>query len=142
MDVLLLCAVSVSNVEHMAQDLTLGATSEGVAVFVHGHCRRPVRVNAVAASLLLPYETARRRTNDLVRLGLIERRAGEGVVVPSSVVARPNMEAGLEAFATLKEGFLARLAKIGVTRRDGVAMEPEGAHQRGPARRGYQGCSS
>lgn len=62
---------------------------------------KPVSVNSLAASLGLPYETARRQVQRLIREGLVVRsnargaRDAQGVYVPNAVVAG----SGFEAFA-------------------------------------------
>jgi len=52
---------------------------------------RPISVMAIAQSLRLPYETARRRVRHLERLGLVERRE-QGIVVPGAVIASREFE--------------------------------------------------
>lgn len=47
---------------------------------------KPLSVNSLAASLGLPYETARRQVQRLTAAGLVRRVEAQGVIVPESVV--------------------------------------------------------
>jgi DNA-binding transcriptional regulator YhcF (GntR family) len=47
---------------------------------------KPVSVNSIAASLGLPYETARRQVQRLTAAGLVCRVEAQGVIVPESVL--------------------------------------------------------
>src|ERR1700753_3801703 len=51
----------------------------------HSQSERPVRVYGLAASLLMPYETARRHVNGLVKAGLVLRREDQAILVQESV---------------------------------------------------------
>lgn len=117
LDALILCAMSVASLQQTAQAPAPGGTSEDRVQVIPYQRAQPVRVSALAAHLLLPYETARRRTSKLVDQGLVERRPGDGFLVTFPIASMPRMAAGLKEFTTLTEDLLARLAKIGVTRR-------------------------
>ena len=110
MAVLVLRTVTVGNIARLARDPTLARIRVGLADMASDEDRVPVSVYAVSKFLLLPYETARRTLLRLTDLGLVERRGG-GLVVPVAVVARSNLVGGL---AALIEGFLGRLAEVGV----------------------------
>lgn len=56
--------------------------------------RRPVSVRAVAASMGVPLETVRRRTNRLIELGLCRRVKG-GLIVPAATLEGPDAESAL-----------------------------------------------
>jgi DNA-binding Lrp family transcriptional regulator len=58
--------------------------------------RRPVSINAIAASLRLPFETVRRRVNELIAGGVVVR--GEtGLIVPEAFLTAPAYVASVEA---------------------------------------------
>ncbi len=122
-DVLLLRATSLANVDRLVHDPILGAQFGGLADIPSDDHRTPVSVFAIAKFMLMPYETVRRRMNRLVGLGVMERWVHGGFVVPEAVI-RPNVIAGTAEFATLTEEFLTKLSRIGVTQgagRSGVA---------------------
>jgi hypothetical protein len=65
--------------------------------------RRPISISALAASLAIPYETARRQVHTLIDLGLCERVGDEGVIVPARVLEEPRMLQSIERnFVNLK----------------------------------------
>ncbi|HEX5377355.1 MAG TPA: hypothetical protein VFW47_02215 [Phenylobacterium sp.] len=115
MSVLVLRAIGLANVEHLARSRELGAAFGGLTDIPRDEDRKPVSVYAIAKFLELPYETARRITLRLVALGFVERRAEGGLVVPSTVLGRPEVIAGFIEFAQIVELFLQRLALAGVT---------------------------
>jgi DNA-binding Lrp family transcriptional regulator len=95
--------------------------------------RRPVSINAVAASLRLPYETVRRRVGRLARAGacVITPR---GVLVPPRVIDNPaHMAAAIARYERLK-AFYFELKALNVL--EGIAPRPpEGlTHARPPVR--------
>ena len=64
--------------------------------------RRPVKVNAIAAALQLPYETTRRSVSKLVRAGVVVRIEGRGVIFPRAQFARPDYyEAARQSYAQI-----------------------------------------
>ncbi len=123
-DVLLLRATSLANVDRLVHDPILGAQFGGLADIPSDGHRTPVSVIAIAKFMLMPYETARRRMNRLVSLGVMERWVHGGFVVPEAVVIRPNVIAGTAEFATLTEEFLTSLSRIGVSPREGLPAAP------------------
>ncbi len=116
-DVLLLRAASLANVDRLVHDLVLGAQFGGLNDIPSDDYRAPVSAFAVAAFMIMPYETVRRRLARLVTLGVIERWVHGGYVVPQAVVSRPTVIAGTAEFASLTEEFMSRLAGIGVSPR-------------------------
>jgi hypothetical protein len=52
--------------------------------------RQPISINALSISLRMPFETARRCANRLLREGLAIRVA-KGLIVPNAVLAQPQM---------------------------------------------------
>lgn len=75
--------------------------------------REPVSVYAVAKTLNLPYETARRHVRRLMEQGLLEK-SGAGVIVPARVSAWPKVLAGIGELTARTETYLARLSELGV----------------------------
>jgi hypothetical protein len=78
----ILCAIVAANVHHITRspDLTWRYAKRGE--LVPDHERRPVNMNSLAASLALPWETARRHVHGLIEDGLCEKVDG-GVIVPA-----------------------------------------------------------
>lgn len=113
LSVLLLRAVSLANVAHIARNETLGNQYASMDAIPADDLRRPASVYEVGKSLHLPYETARRHMQELVAAGLVDRRDG-GFVTPLSVVASPRVTRGVEAFAALTEDLLLGLARAGL----------------------------
>ena len=120
-DVLLLRATSLANVDRLVHDPILGARFGGLADIPSDDHRTPVSAAAIAKFMLMHYETVRRRMNRLVGLGVMERWVHGGFVVPEAVVIRPDVIAGTAEFATLTQEFLTKLSRIGVSPREGVS---------------------
>lgn len=59
--------------------------------------RRPVSVLGVSQFLGLPYETARRHTGRLEKMGFCRRVGGKGVVIPGEVLRGPEVQALVQA---------------------------------------------
>jgi hypothetical protein len=95
---LIYAAIWVANVHHVTMgndNLRFGGQDDAVPDPV----RRPVTVNAISASLKLPYETTRRYINELVRSGAAVRTDGRGVIVPADRMMRPDhIEAALKTY--------------------------------------------
>ncbi|MET0272593.1 MAG: hypothetical protein ABW360_06350 [Phenylobacterium sp.] len=86
---------------------------------------RAVSVNAIATSLRLPYETARRRVAQMARGGLCVITP-EGVYVPNAVLTLPShMTHALESYEQIRV-FYVRLRRLG------LAPPPSGAPFEGP----------
>lgn len=113
-DVLLLRAASLANVQRLVHDPALGAQFGGLLDIPSDGHRTAVSAYALSAFMLMSYETVRRRMNRMVTQGLVERWVHGGYVVPGAVVMRPHVIAGTALFATLTEEFLTKLARIGV----------------------------
>lgn len=120
---LVLCAVSAYDLERHSPDDTLGQTMMRMGDIALDHFQEPIRIRTISALLLLPVETARRHLKELAQRGLVERRAGEGFAIPPLVEEVPSLSAELEAFGSLTGHLLERLAKIGVTDRNAVAVK-------------------
>jgi hypothetical protein len=82
-------AVVRANTDSLS-DALRGGDNTDVESFVPDAYRRPARASDVAALLGLPHETVRRNLVALVEDGRCERVPG-GVIVPATVLARPNV---------------------------------------------------
>jgi hypothetical protein len=95
---LIYVATWVANVQHVSasnDNLRFGGLEDAVPDMM----RRPATVNAISASLKLPYETTRRYINELVRSGAAIRTNGRGVIVPAERMMRPDhIEAALKTY--------------------------------------------
>jgi predicted transcriptional regulator len=85
LDALILTAALDANMAPVARDPDLRTVYGGVAVSAPDALRRPVSVNAVAQSLHLPFETVRRRFQNLSRAGLCVI-GSQGVIIPLGAV--------------------------------------------------------
>jgi len=104
---LVFTAIWTANVKHVT-NTSRAATSS----MLPDTLRQPVSVLAISRSLRLPYETARRHADVLVREGLAERAGRQGVFVPTHV-AEGTM-AGSVAGHRLVVAFLDELRRAGV----------------------------
>ena len=59
--------------------------------------RRPVSVLGVSQFLGLPYETARRHTGRLEKMGFCQKVGGKGVVIPAEILRGPEVQALVRA---------------------------------------------
>lgn len=84
-DPLLVTAVLDANVAPVAQDSTLSLRYATLEAPPPDDLRRPVSVNAIAASLRMPYETVRRRLTRLAGFGAVTVTP-KGVVTPMGTV--------------------------------------------------------
>jgi hypothetical protein len=86
---------------------------------------RAVSINAVAISLRLPYETARRRIVQMARNGLCVITP-EGVYVPNEILTLPSHQThAVESYGSMRQ-FYFRLRRLG------VAPPPSGVPFEGP----------
>ena len=108
----ILLAVVRANTDGMP-DALRGADGAEVEAFPADGYRRPARASAVAALLGLPHETVRRNIAALVEDGHC-LRVRDGVIVPATVLARPNvLNAWGSNFRDLSRMF-AELSETGV----------------------------
>ena len=105
---LVFTAIWTANVKHVT-NTSRAATSS----MLPDSQRQPVSVLAISRSLRLPYETARRHADTLVREGLCVRAGRQGVFV-STHVAEATL-AGSVAGHRLVVAFLDELRSGGVT---------------------------
>ena len=89
LDSLLFGAILMANTEPLAQDPLLAQAYADVHAVMPDDLRRPVSINAVAQSLRLPFETARRRIRRMARTGdmVITPR---GVYIPAAAVTNAH----------------------------------------------------
>lgn len=89
LDTLLYATISQANVMQISRQADLQVVFAGADDAPPDEMRRPVSMNALAASLNLPFETVRRRVRGLIRAGVCQAVEG-GVVVPTAVVSSPD----------------------------------------------------
>ncbi|MBX3485698.1 hypothetical protein [Phenylobacterium sp.] len=88
-EALLVLAVNQANIAPLTRDPAARARYGQLDAPAPDDERRPVSINAVAASLGLPFETVRRRIRRLAAAGVCTMGA-EGVVVPAAFLASPT----------------------------------------------------
>ncbi|MFN3521903.1 MAG: hypothetical protein ACK4YQ_06615 [Phenylobacterium sp.] len=87
---LIFVAIAQSSVQHLNKPLRLNPSAvDGV---FPDELRRPVSVLGLAQFLGLPYETTRRHVNRLVELGYVNKVGARGVITPSEVMRRPEVD--------------------------------------------------
>lgn len=109
-----LSAIGFANVRNVTLDPDLAAVYAGLSTPPPSDAeRRPVSVNAISKSLMLPYETTRRHVQTLLDQGLLRKVAG-GLIVPAEAVDRPRIAQGMADCAEVTLTYLAQLARYGV----------------------------
>jgi DNA-binding transcriptional ArsR family regulator len=88
LDALLVLAINQANIAPLTRDPAARARYGQLDAPAPDHERRPVSVNAIAASLGAPFETVRRRVRGLAAAGVCVLTP-EGVVIPASFLASP-----------------------------------------------------
>ncbi len=127
-DGLLLVAISQANVAQIIRDPDLQLAYAALDQAPPDEMRRPVSISAIANSLRIPFETARRRIATLTELGLLktERR---GVILPQAPLSSPFYRLGAEANYGLVRNLYYRLRGIGLLeglpRPNGPAFDPQ-----------------
>ena len=96
MDALILTVVVEANVAPVSADLELSVRYATYDNPPPEDLRRPVSVNAISGSLMLPYETVRRRIARMVEAGAMVSTP-RGVYVPTAVVNNPDYLAAATA---------------------------------------------
>lgn len=119
-DSLLFATIIASNVAPLTQDASLQLTYASSPA--PPEARRPVSVNAVAQSMRIPFETARRRIRAMEKAGILEVSA-RGVVAPPSILQRPDFI----------EGIVQRHERVGRFYRDLAAAGVLGAIRAAPS---------
>lgn len=112
-DGLLLCAISQANVAQITRNPQLQRTYATLDQPPPDEMRRPVSVSAIANSLRMPFETARRRIAALAGLGIVVQTP-RGVIVPTAPLNSPFYRIGTEANYNLVRNLYFRLRGIGL----------------------------
>jgi hypothetical protein len=113
-DGLLLCAISAANVAQITRDPVLQRTYATLDQPPPDELRRPVSISAIANSLRLPFETARRRISALGDLGVVVTAPRGGVIVPKGPLNSPFYRIGAEGHYNLVRELYFRLRGIGL----------------------------
>lgn len=112
-DGLLLVAISQANLARITRDPELQRTYATLHQPPPDEIRRPVSVSAIANSLRIPFETARRRIASLVELGIV-RNVARGVIIPTAALNAPSYQMAAEANYGLVRNLYLRLRGIGL----------------------------
>lgn len=113
LDALLLSTVAVANVAHLNTDPDQSRTYADIDQPEPFDIKRPISRNAVALSLGLSYETARRRIQKLLDRGALVEV--EGGLVGANEVAEPEMvRAMAEQNVILLRRLIRNLREVGV----------------------------
>ncbi len=127
-DGLLLMAISQANVAPITRTPALQRAYATLDQPPPDHLRRPVSISAIANSLRIPFETARRRITSLIDLGIV-RALPKGVVVPQGSVDSPFYRMGATANYALVRDLYFRLRAIGfldeLPRPNGPGFDPD-----------------
>lgn len=89
LEALLVLAINQANIAPLTRDPNARARYGQLEAPAPDAERRPVSINAIAASLGLPFETVRRRIRRLAAAGVCTVN-GDGVLVPASFLASPT----------------------------------------------------
>ena len=79
-------AIVQANIEHIGHLTEDSLRYADLTSVPPDDLRRPAPINAIAASLNLPYETVRRHVHALIDSGQCQQISGKGVVIPSRVL--------------------------------------------------------
>jgi len=112
-DGLLLVAISQANVAQITRNADLQRAFATLDKPPPDEMRRPVSISAIANSLRIPFETARRRITALVEAGVV-KSAPRGVVLPTGPLNSPFYRMGAEANYGLVRTLYLRLRGIGL----------------------------
>jgi biotin operon repressor len=112
-DALILSTVAVANVAHLNADRDLSLAYGGIDTPEPQAIKRPISRNAVALSLGLSYETARRRIQKLIDAGALLDL--DGGLIGANEQANPEMvKAMAEQNATLLRRLVRQLRDHGI----------------------------
>lgn len=112
-DGLLVVAITQANVAVISRSPELQRTYAGLMDAPPDELRRPVSVSALANSLHIPFETARRRIHGLIDLEVV-RVTPKGVIIPQAPMLSPFYRMGAEANYQLVRTLYHRLRGIGL----------------------------
>jgi DNA-binding Lrp family transcriptional regulator len=127
-DGLLLAAISQANVVPITRDPVLQRAYASLDQAPPDEIRRPVSINAIANSLRVPFETARRRITSLINSGVLQSTA-KGVILPHAPLNSPFYRLAAERNYTLVKTLYFRLSAIGMlkdmARPNGPPFDPD-----------------
>ena len=127
-DALLLTAISQANVAQITRSPELQRTYATLDQPPPDALRRPVSISAVANSLRIPFETARRRIAALIEVGVVTSMP-RGVIIPAGPMTSPFYRMASEAHYKLVRDLYFRLRGIGLLenlpRPNGPPFDPE-----------------
>ncbi len=112
-DALLLCAISQANVAQITRNTELQRRYARLDQPPPDELRRPVSISAIANSLRIPFETARRRISALIELGVVVTHP-RGVIIPTAPLNSPFYRMGAAAHYELVRKLYFRLRGIGL----------------------------
>jgi hypothetical protein len=113
LDALLVLAINQANIAPLTRDPGARARYGQLDAPAPDDERRPVSINAIAGSLGLPFETARRRIKRLAEAGVCAT-SREGVVAPASFLASPAYLQSVLAGHDRLRGFFFELQAAGL----------------------------
>jgi predicted transcriptional regulator len=129
-DGLLMAAISQANVAQITRNPELQRSYATLDQAPPDELRRPVSISAIANSLRIPYETARRRIQALIELNVV-RTTPKGVIIPQGPLNSPYYRMGAQAHYMLVRTLYFRLRGIGLLedlpRPNGPPFDPENA---------------
>lgn len=127
-DGLLLAAIGAANVSPITRDPELQLKYATLDQAPPDELRRPVSINALAASLRLPFETTRRRVKKFEELGIVHATT-KGVIVASAPINAPFYRMAFTAHYRMVRVLYGRLWRLGLLRdlprREDVIFDPE-----------------
>lgn len=127
-DGLLMMAISQANVAQITRSVELQRRYATLDQAPPDELRRPVSISAIANSLRIPFETARRRINALTDSGIVET-ARRGVIIPAGPLNSPFYRMGAEANYGLVRRLYFRLRGVGLLenlpRPNGPPFDPD-----------------
>ncbi len=112
-DGLLIGAISQANVAQITRSSELQRRYATLDAVPPDELRRPVSINAVATSLRIPFETARRRIQQLTDAGIVVATP-RGVIIPEAPMNSPAYRMRSDASYDLVRGLYRRLTAIGM----------------------------
>jgi DNA-binding Lrp family transcriptional regulator len=128
-DGLLMAAISAANVAQITRDPELQRAYATLDQVPPDDLRRPVSISAIANSLRIPFETARRRIAALAELGVIRTAPGKGVIIPQAPLNSPFYRMGAAAHYALVRNLYFRVRALGLLedlpRPSAAAFDPD-----------------
>lgn len=112
-DGLLLAAISQANIAQVTRNPELQRAYARLDQPPPDSLRRPVSVSAIANSLRIPFETARRRIAALIDLGVV-KTTPRGVLIPTAPLDSPIYKFVAQAHYDLVRNLYRRLRTVGL----------------------------